>query len=236
VQAAEGPLVTQQCSLGDGPCRWDAVCPLHEIWSSATAALRNVLAKYSLEDLLNKDLELEQQKTTAPPDSHRKVAKAILLNDWIHIERNSEFVTKFLTNQNLISKLLSASLTEIEALAKNLDSLAPSWSAAKVDVLIVPATKASLNNASKKENFKKTTLPPLKLNAEILTTQSLPIHIEAKITLKDLGSDRCEVKLTGSLRPPPERESSSNKETSTKLVNTLSRAFLRRLAFGIENP
>ena len=40
VEAAEGSLRAERCALGDGPCRWEAVCPLHETWTKATARAR----------------------------------------------------------------------------------------------------------------------------------------------------------------------------------------------------
>src|SRR5262245_52533339 len=35
VEAAEGPLHTERCTLRGGPCHWDNVCPLHHIWVEA---------------------------------------------------------------------------------------------------------------------------------------------------------------------------------------------------------
>src|SRR5450755_4323512 len=51
IEAGEGPLRAERCALGDGPCRWDAVCPLHESWKAATDAMRTVLAGITLAEV-----------------------------------------------------------------------------------------------------------------------------------------------------------------------------------------
>ncbi len=71
VEAGEGPLRAERCALGNGPCRWDTVCPLHETWGAATAALRATLAQTSLAALVARDEELEAGTYPIPGDSHR---------------------------------------------------------------------------------------------------------------------------------------------------------------------
>ncbi len=71
VEAGEGPLRAERCALGDGPCRWDAVCPLHDTWRAATDALRQVLGATTLADLAARDVAIEEGQSPAPPDSHR---------------------------------------------------------------------------------------------------------------------------------------------------------------------
>jgi len=74
VEAAEGPLRTDRCTLRGGPCHWDQVCPLHTTWSNAIAALREVLSGTSLRELLVRDQGLEQGVVAIPADSHRRRA------------------------------------------------------------------------------------------------------------------------------------------------------------------
>ena len=71
VEAGEGPLRTERCALGEGPCRWDLVCPLHETWVNAIAVLRNTLAEATLATLVDRDESLEAGTYLAPIDSHR---------------------------------------------------------------------------------------------------------------------------------------------------------------------
>ena len=71
VEAGEGPLRPERCALGEGPCRWDLVCPLHETWVTAIAALRNTLAEATLATLVDRDEALEAGTYPAIADSHR---------------------------------------------------------------------------------------------------------------------------------------------------------------------
>ena len=59
VEAGEGPLRSECCALGEGPCRWEQVCPLHETWGTATGALRETLSKTSLAPIVERDEALE---------------------------------------------------------------------------------------------------------------------------------------------------------------------------------
>jgi len=77
IEAGEGPLRAERCALGNGPCRWDAVCPLHETWGAAAAALRDTLAQTSLAALVARDEALEAGTYPTPPDSHRPIRAAI---------------------------------------------------------------------------------------------------------------------------------------------------------------
>ncbi len=71
VEAAEGSLAVNGCALGEGlPC-WDTVCPLHETWGEATAALRSVLASTTLECLAARDQAIENGSYPVPANAHR---------------------------------------------------------------------------------------------------------------------------------------------------------------------
>jgi Rrf2 family protein len=48
VEAAEGPLANERCTLRGGPCRWDDHCAVHDTWTRAREALRGQLARTSL--------------------------------------------------------------------------------------------------------------------------------------------------------------------------------------------
>jgi Rrf2 family iron-sulfur cluster assembly transcriptional regulator len=74
VEAAEGTLAAAGCALGEGPCRWREVCPVHETWSAAGAALRSVLAGTSLAAVAERDRALEAGTYPVPPDAHRRAA------------------------------------------------------------------------------------------------------------------------------------------------------------------
>jgi Rrf2 family iron-sulfur cluster assembly transcriptional regulator len=81
VEAGEGPLRAERCALGSGPCRWDDVCPLHDTWSMATEALRMVLDRSTLGELLERDQALEAGIYPVPEDSHRYLSRVKAARD-----------------------------------------------------------------------------------------------------------------------------------------------------------
>jgi Rrf2 family protein len=72
VESAEGPLHAERCALGQGPCRWEAVCPMHDTWIAATAGLRETLGATSLDHLAQRDIAMTAGTVVAPSDSHRE--------------------------------------------------------------------------------------------------------------------------------------------------------------------
>ncbi len=88
VEAGEGTVKAERCALGDGPCRWDTVCPLHSDWQETVAAVRRQLRMITLEKLVIEDRAIEQGRP-APDDPHRK-SKAIKLQDTCTVEVAAE--------------------------------------------------------------------------------------------------------------------------------------------------
>jgi Rrf2 family protein len=86
IEAAEGPLQAERCALGEGPCRWDAVCPLHETWSEATVMLRDLLARTSLEQVAVRDAAIEAGTYATPADSHRRHQASVAVSDAVQVE------------------------------------------------------------------------------------------------------------------------------------------------------
>lgn len=58
IEAAEGPLVSRNCPLRGGPCRWGNVCALHPTWLAASEATRSALAASTLADVASADRDL----------------------------------------------------------------------------------------------------------------------------------------------------------------------------------
>jgi Rrf2 family protein len=58
VEAAEGPLISRNCPLRGGPCRWENVCALHPTWEAASAAVRSTLAGTTLANVASVDRDL----------------------------------------------------------------------------------------------------------------------------------------------------------------------------------
>ena len=72
VEAAEGPLRTERCTLSGGPCRWEEMCAVHPAWEKATEAFRESLANVNLAQVLAVDVGLEAGDYTVPESAHRR--------------------------------------------------------------------------------------------------------------------------------------------------------------------
>ena len=73
VEAAEGPLRLERCTLSGGPCHWESMCAVHPTWELATQAFRQTLAGVSLASLLEVDAGLQAGSYRVPEDAHRLV-------------------------------------------------------------------------------------------------------------------------------------------------------------------
>ena len=59
VEAAEGPMRMQRCTLSGGPCHWnDTVCAVHSTWEEANRALRDSLSSQTLSRVVEADTRL----------------------------------------------------------------------------------------------------------------------------------------------------------------------------------
>ena len=75
VEAGEGPLRNDRCTLRGGPCHWEQACALHPAWSTATEALRASLRDTTLQDVADVDRGLENRTFEVPADSHRRIGQ-----------------------------------------------------------------------------------------------------------------------------------------------------------------
>lgn len=77
VEAGEGALSPACCALGDGPLRWEQVCPIHDAWERATGALRAELSSTSLAELAATDEAIEAGAHRIPPSARRLQVRAM---------------------------------------------------------------------------------------------------------------------------------------------------------------
>jgi Rrf2 family protein len=56
VEAAEGSLANERCTMRGGPCHWEDRCAVHETWVKAAQALRRSLARTSLAEVAAADM------------------------------------------------------------------------------------------------------------------------------------------------------------------------------------
>jgi Rrf2 family protein len=73
VEAAEGPIGSDHCTLRGGPCEWENACPVHNSWVEAGRALRESLATTTLADISREDRALSrgQRNSAGQPDAVR---------------------------------------------------------------------------------------------------------------------------------------------------------------------
>ena len=64
IEAASGPVESQECVLRGGPCRWEESCAMHDAWAAAQAALRDRLAATTLLEIARADAALEAGTTS----------------------------------------------------------------------------------------------------------------------------------------------------------------------------
>ena len=71
VEAAEGELRAERCTISGGPCHWEEMCALHPAWEDATRAFRETLEAASLADVAMVDRRLEARTQTISETTHR---------------------------------------------------------------------------------------------------------------------------------------------------------------------
>ena len=97
VEAGEGSLESDTCVLGDDPCQWESVCPMHETWSAATAALRRELAETTLATLVERDHAIAAGTYTVV-GHHRTAPPGIEVSEVVIVARPLAEVAERLTN------------------------------------------------------------------------------------------------------------------------------------------
>lgn len=224
VEAGEGPLRAERCALGDGPCRWQAVCPLHETWQAATGALREVLAATTLADLAERDRALELGLLQAPPDSHRQAPLEMEIDDLVQVEEGLEGLLRGLGQQGRMSRLLQAACTEVDALRLRLHPDWPTWSAGQVIAAVGTQCVTGTDGVE------------VPLSWEGTTVDGLPSHGEAHLQLRALDGERTELRIQGRFRPPVAPADRSDSQTQMELLSqALVRSFLRLTAKAVED-
>ena len=223
VEAGEGPLRSERCALGEGPCRWEAVCPLHDSWKAATSAMRKVLAGISLAEVVVRDEALERGEASPPPDTHRKALRSTAIEDWVQVERDLSTTLQQLRHESWRSLRVHQAYGEAEALRARLDPGGLPWvDGAMPAVELAPPTYAEDGIVS----------------AAITWAIALPAgaesRLEGTLELRPLDPERTHLRLTGRFRPPATVPAAED-DLTTRLTQTTVRAFLRGIAATIES-
>ena len=237
VEAGEGPLRAERCALGDGPCRWDAVCPLHETWRAATEALREVLGSTNLSQLAAEDAAIEQGRVGVPADPHRHAGANLPVDDRVVVEAGLDAVDAGLGDDELLSGLIAQAYDEAEAVRSSVFPSGSPWGPMKVAVRCRPVEPAGPGDrpgvagaagSGPAGAGSDDGIPVLarRLSWEAsgrLGAHGCGSHAEVDLQARGLAPGRTEVRLTGRIRPP----AGSSEE---RIAQVALRSFLRQLA------
>ncbi|HXW87660.1 MAG TPA: Rrf2 family transcriptional regulator [Streptosporangiaceae bacterium] len=220
IEAAEGPLASERCALGDGPCRWQDVCPLHDTMTRATASLRHALASTSLAVLAERDAAIAVGAYPIPADAHRH-APAVTIADSVQVELPAAVVAARLSAGTSWLTTHAEACDEEEARIR-VGPGSPGWLGKTIAVhlgepadvegmLVIPFIWESAGPAGIFPRF------------------------EGEMRLIALDPDRSEFCLSGRYRPPAGRPGQVlNDALLTRIAKATVRSFLRRTARGLE--
>jgi Rrf2 family protein len=62
IEVADGPIVSKECVLRGGPCRWEDACAFHEPWVRAQQALLDSLAATTFAEVAAIDAVLDRSE------------------------------------------------------------------------------------------------------------------------------------------------------------------------------
>ena len=190
VESAEGALAPETCVLGDGPCRWESVCPLHETWGTAAAALRTVLAATSLADLVERDIEIEAGTYPVSGDAHRHHALTVAVADSVQVELAAPAVAARLrAGSSWLVPHLEAAWAEGEEILVRVGPGGPGWFGKTVAVHL--GTPEGADEAL-----------VIPLTWEATGPSGLFPRLEGELRLSALDPERSEVCLWGGTVPP----------------------------------
>ncbi|MDA8293031.1 MAG: Rrf2 family transcriptional regulator [Actinomycetota bacterium] len=252
VEAGEGPLRAERCALGDGPCRWDEVCPLHETWRTATEALRQVLGATTLADLAQRDLDLEAGRASPVPDSHRHGPVSIAVDDWVHVEAGIAALGGCIAREQIVGRAVEGAYEEADALRAGLDPAGTPWSplhalascvphpSADNDGVVRPTAKSAsgATGADATDGGTADGAEPalhFSLSWEAASGDGVTSHADVELVATPVDPDRTQLKVHGRLRPPvASTPEPVDPEVVERLGQVVIRSLLRRIARATE--
>jgi len=220
IEAAEGPLASERCALGDGPCRWHDVCPMHETMTRATASLREVLASTTLLVLAERDAAIARGTYPVPADAHPHPA-AVVIADSVQVELPTAVIASRLSAGT--SWLTAhAQACDQEELRIRMGPAGPGWLGKTVAVHLGQPTP----------DEESLVIPFI---WEAAGPGGIFPRFEGDLKLVAIDPERSEFQLAGRYRPPAGRVGQVlNDALLTRLARATLRSFLRRVARGLE--
>ena len=240
IEAAEGPLRAERCALGDGPCRWDSVCPLHETWSAATVSVRDVLAQTSLMELAQRDEQLEAGTYVVPADAHRSHPISVEVRDAVQVELGVDDALRSLGQVQPVLAGLVAEAADAGSGAANPTTGArrprteATGRAPRSRTIIAPATTtdATLAPAGSARRGHPTTF----LLGWRHHGGAGAATLDAELTVAPLDEERCQIEVHGTWRQAPGSGQLQTRADLERRARTVLRSFLRALAGTLEAP
>jgi len=223
VEAGEGPLRSERCALGEGPCRWEQVCPLHETWGAATSALRESLAKTSLATIVERDEALERSEYPAPADSHRHGAPTVAVEDWVHVELPSTAVRERLVHLgSWLPGCIKSGYKDAEGLRQGVDPTSLSWLPSVTPAVALAACASESEGAQR-------------LTWEAGGSSGPSSRFEGTLAVNAVDDERTEVRIEGKFRPPA-LAATADPALVERLCRATLRTMLREVAKVLERP
>lgn len=223
VEAGEGSLVPKSCALGEGPSRWEELCPLHDAWGRASRALRAELAATSLAELAATDRSIEAGACAVPPDAHRHHASAVAVADSVHVELPAgTVVARLRQGGSWLAPHVAAAAADGDAIRLRVGPGSPAWLGKAVAVRIgrPDSSRGALQVAIAWEATGASALFP---------------RFEGALGIAELDPERCELSLSGRYRPPLGRAGHALDDVLLgRVARATVRSLLRRVAEGLE--
>lgn len=241
VEAGEGPLRAERCALGEGPCRWDAVCPLHETWGTATAALRDALAATPLADLVARDRALEAGQYAPPADSHRHARPSVEVADHVLVELPAdELAHRLRRAEGTMAARVADAYVEADEIRRRLDPAGLPWAVPGTVAVSLGDPEATDPAADGAASDAGDGAHSVSLCWELPQPAgtTLPSRFEGRLVIGSVDPDRCSLALEGSIRPPLgplATDDGADRSLQERLAHVTVRSLLRQLARDAED-
>lgn len=217
VEAAEGPLHAERCALGDDPCRWEAVCPLHETWTRATAELRELLAATTLAEVARRDAAIEAGTYRFSGESHRSRPSEVEVADRVEVETS-----------------LAAAHGALVHLGPDLVGLVTTALTAAGEVRPLPPAVEATLEANRRGRGRSAEQHTYRLEWQAFDATETAAFA-GELTLSAVDADRCELRAAGRWR----HEARANDQSAAEIerhAHARLRSVLRVLARSLDAP
>lgn len=223
VEAGEGSLESDTCVLGDDPCQWESVCPMHETWSAATAAMRAELAATTLATLAERDRLITAGEYHVV-GHHRNQAQTVEVSDSVHVERPLAQVAQRLSGGGAwLIPHLDAARDDAESIIVRIGPGESTWLSKTVAVHLGDPVAGPDGIA-------------IPIRWEATGPAGLFPRLVGNLNVVELDPERCDLTLTGRYRPPLGRAGQALDDALlTRVARATFRSLLRRLAEALED-